>query len=463
MKIFTRLQLITFFSFILIVMLVASLFYTTSVTERLTREHNDIHQLLVDVAELEMLTGDYLLFQGQRAVMQWRQKHESLKAVIPSVSGEDSVKQELLRQIRSDIKKIGSVFTELVGRYEQVETQNTNTTNMLPAGVKEKLRSRMLLISREILVSSFQLVNMTQRALKTVQQNENNLIFILSFILFAGIVYITISLKKFILSPILLLQKGMKTVGQGDLDFKFGNAEKNEIGDLSRSFDMMTTDLKEAITSYNDSQKEIDSRKKAEANLIAKQMILDESQKLAHAGSWELELKNNNLYWSDEVFRIFGIEPQSFGASYDDYLDAVHPGDRERVDKAYQKSIQDLSLFDLVHRIVRPDGTIRTIQNRCIHYFGTTGKAFRSVGSLHDITERIIAEEQLVKAKEEWERTFQAIGDIAIILDSIFRDCRSCSSNSFWSLISLAKCTMPLISPFSSIIGETETKKVFSK
>ncbi len=421
MRISTRLQLITFLLLVVVVMLAASLFYTTSVTERLSREHNVMHQLLIDVAELEMLTGDYLLFQEQRAVMQWKQKYESLKAVIPPVSGDDKVKQELLRQIRTCVEKIGNVFTELISQYEQVETEDYNRTNVLATGVKERLRSRMLLMSREILVNSFQLVHMTQHEMKILQQNENNLIIILSFALFAGVVYITISLREFVLSPILLLQKGMKNVGQGDLDFKFGNAEKNEIGDLSRSFDMMTNDLKEVIASRDDSQKEISDRKKAEAELIAKQMILDESQKLAHSGSWELELINDKLYWSDEVFRIFGIEPQNFGASYDDFLDTVHPEDRERVDKAYKRSMQNLSLYDIVHRIVRPDGTIRTIQNRCIHYFGATGKVFRSVGSLVDITELKQAEDALKESEDKYRSMMEAMKDAAYISSPEFR------------------------------------------
>ena len=88
----------------------------------------------------------------------------------------------------------------------------------------------------------------------------------------------------------------------------------------------------EGITIYG---KDITERKKAEEALRENERRLNRSQEIARLGSWELDLQSNQLTWSDEVYRIFGLKPQQFGATYEAFLKAVHPDDRAAVDAAY--------------------------------------------------------------------------------------------------------------------------------
>jgi PAS domain S-box-containing protein len=80
---------------------------------------------------------------------------------------------------------------------------------------------------------------------------------------------------------------------------------------------------------------DITYRKKSEKALQKSEKLMNRSQKIAHLGSWELDLVNDRLYWSDEVYRIFGLQPQEFGASYEAFLEAVHPDVRKADDDAY--------------------------------------------------------------------------------------------------------------------------------
>jgi PAS domain S-box-containing protein len=138
-------------------------------------------------------------------------------------------------------------------------------------------------------------------------------------------------------------------------------------------------------------------RKRAEVALRESEQRLNRAQEIAHLGSWELDLMSNRLTWSDEVYRIFGLQPQEFGATYEAFLEAMHPDDRAAVDVAYSGSLREgRDTYEIEHRVVRKStGEIRTVQERCEHIRDASGGIIRSVGMVHDITERKQAEEAL--------------------------------------------------------------------
>lgn len=146
--------------------------------------------------------------------------------------------------------------------------------------------------------------------------------------------------------------------------------------------------------------RDITERKRSEQALRESEWRLKRTQEIAHLGSWELDLINDRLTWSDEVYRIFGLEPQQFAATYDAFLEAVHPEDRIAVDTAYSSSIQaGQDTYEIVHRVIRPSsGEVRIVHEKCEHFRNQDGKILRSIGMVHDITERKLAEEALAKS-----------------------------------------------------------------
>jgi PAS domain S-box-containing protein len=143
------------------------------------------------------------------------------------------------------------------------------------------------------------------------------------------------------------------------------------------------------------------------AELRESQERLKRAQEIAHLGSWELDLVKNRLTWSDELYRILGLKPQAVQASREAFLARVHPDDRAAVDAAYSSSLREnRDTYESEHRIVREDtGEIRMVYERSQHFHDANGRIFRSIGMVHDITERKLAEQALARTAKELGRS----------------------------------------------------------
>ncbi|MBI5869159.1 MAG: PAS domain S-box protein [candidate division Zixibacteria bacterium] len=137
----------------------------------------------------------------------------------------------------------------------------------------------------------------------------------------------------------------------------------------------------------------------SEGALRHREHQLEEAQRLALVGSWELDLSTDTLVWSDEIFRIFEIDSDQFGASYEMFLSTVHPEDREMVDRTFSDSLANKTPYHVVHRLLFPDGRVKYVHERGETHYDDSGHPRRTVGTVQDITEQKHSEEQIVILK----------------------------------------------------------------
>ncbi len=143
------------------------------------------------------------------------------------------------------------------------------------------------------------------------------------------------------------------------------------------------------------SSRDITERKIVEEELKNREKKLAHAQKIAHLGSWELEIESGRTVWSDEFFRICGYQPQSFEPDVKKGLEIIHPDDRARAQKVLDEALSDKSNYKIEKRIVRPSGEVRHVLSEGEIVTDEDGNPVKIVGSFLDITERKEAEEKL--------------------------------------------------------------------
>jgi PAS domain S-box-containing protein len=148
------------------------------------------------------------------------------------------------------------------------------------------------------------------------------------------------------------------------------------------------------VVEYVGTAVDITQNKRAEEALHRAEGYLVEAQRLTHTGAWATDARPQPLYWSQELFRLYGFEPQQGFPTHDEAVQRVHPEDRDRYAQAFHRVIHQKVDSDVEFRTVLPDGTIRHLYGLGHPILNTHGDVVEIVGTTVDITERKRAEEE---------------------------------------------------------------------
>ena len=182
-------------------------------------------------------------------------------------------------------------------------------------------------------------------------------------------------------------------------------------------FFMQSKSVQSKVLAYlGNLTQEIRDRKK---ELERKDKAFNKAKEIAKIGEWELNMQTNALYWSDEVFSIFEIDPSQFAASFEGFIETIHPDDREMVTNAYQEAVESKQAYSIVHRLMMSDGRIKWVQESCDTEYSESGEPMVSRGTVIDITDLKNVEIAFANSRKRYLSMVENIIEGVVVIDSL--------------------------------------------
>ena len=176
-------------------------------------------------------------------------------------------------------------------------------------------------------------------------------------------------------------------------------------------------DTSDKVTGVLGTYEDITERKRVEDALSKSQKMLSRTESIANIGSWEWEIATDTVTWSEELFRIFQLDPDDGTPSWAEHHKLYHPEDFEVLRQAVERAVKDRTSYELEIRAFRKDGETRVCQASGFPETGKDGKVVRLFGSLQDITKRMLTEKELGKSQERMDAIRRSITDIIMTLN----------------------------------------------
>lgn len=260
MKIRTQLIISMVFFAVALAIISASVITTNQQVERLSKQEELAKNIELEVGELSYLSNDYLLYHENQQIDRWEAKYSSFFEDASNLTVERSDQQVLVNNIKVNGQRLKEVFGDVVSRVESAPPLQQSTVG--PAFIQVSW-SRMGVQTQGIVFDASRLAQMLHEQADQMQQKNNMLIFSLMGAFIALLLANYLIFYRGTLRSIEFLQTGTKIIGSGNLDFSIEEKRNDEVGELSKAFNLMTTNLKAVTASKSDLEREINERKQA--------------------------------------------------------------------------------------------------------------------------------------------------------------------------------------------------------
>jgi PAS domain S-box-containing protein len=167
---------------------------------------------------------------------------------------------------------------------------------------------------------------------------------------------------------------------------------------------------------------EIEQRKDIEEQLKINNGLLNEAQDIARLGHWQWDIPNNKVTWSDSTYKMFGSSSSSGGMTYEEYLQMLHPEERQQMVERVSKAMEDKQYPPFYHRIVLPDGTVRLLLGKGEVISDKDGNPVRMIGTVQDITDQKNFEQELLLKTQKLEASNVELQKFAFVASHDLRE-----------------------------------------
>jgi PAS domain S-box-containing protein len=168
--------------------------------------------------------------------------------------------------------------------------------------------------------------------------------------------------------------------------------------DLEEKVRHRTSELSDVVSALRIEARE---RNFAQQELQQSEARLRDAQRIAHIGNWDWDIINDHLWWSDEVYRIFGVKPQEFNATNEAFISYVHPDNRDFVKLSVYEALYEYKPYSIDNRIVRPDSIERIVHEQAEVIYDSDNSPVRMKGTVQDVTAQKETEKKILDNQEQ--------------------------------------------------------------
>ncbi len=298
------------------------LFFTVQTINEWSSRKKTSAEIVKGVAELRIITDEYLLNPGKRSIRQWQSRYNSLVKITKRAEFKESRQRALLNEILENILLYEPTFQKLLKIHRGAQEFDTPIDDVR-IKLRDRLIAELLVKSQSMITSTFLLQRAIQADSLVAQKKIGLWATILLLILICFSAAIALWINKSIGTPIAKLKNGVEIIGSGNLNHRVGTEATDEIGELSRTFDKMAKDLSKTTSSITNLNKEIEERRKAEQKLQESESKFRLLYENAPLGYQSLDEKGHLLLVNRAWLDIFGYEKEEvIGKSFGDFL---HP------------------------------------------------------------------------------------------------------------------------------------------
>jgi diguanylate cyclase (GGDEF)-like protein/PAS domain S-box-containing protein len=336
---------------------------------------------------------------------------ETITASIPEVARRGETIKEKVLKYRNNIERV----------YEESARLNTLRADLKVS--KDSALLAMEKIDEDIAVSSL----LTARKVEEIVTFSGNTVVLWTLVVIAFIFFTTVQLIKFnIKNPMRVILDGIDSFSKGNFDRKIELEREDEWDIIGRSLNGMATELDKSRDELKEAYEELERRVEDRTKELAKTVKAlanseashKEAQRIAHLAHWSWDIRTGNNVWSEEQYRIYGLEPFEVDVTNEVFVGFLHPDDSDRVLTALSEAVEQQKAYTAEYRIVRRDGTIRWIEAQGHVRRSDDGEPIEMTGTVLDITERKRIERLLLEEKERALVTLHSIGDAVISTDA---------------------------------------------